>query len=129
MPISFSPSFPHPFPFSLISLSLSHSHTPFLPPPSFLYLRFSQVSVVELLRTIAELVIWGDQHDPRFFDFFLERNVLGTFGALLIRVSHMKREKVEKRGRDRKVDTSMMQKERKEVCDFCWVEYGSDGII
>lgn len=31
---------------------------------------------IETLRSIAELMIWGDQHEPRFFDFFLEKNVL-----------------------------------------------------
>ena len=39
--------------------------------------------VVEWLRSIAELVIWGDKHDPAFFDFFLEKNVIGIFWRLL----------------------------------------------
>ena len=39
--------------------------------------------VVESLRTIAELIIWGDKHDPSFFEFFLEKNVLATFWRLL----------------------------------------------
>lgn len=26
--------------------------------------------IVEVLRSIAELIIWGDQHSPAFFDFF-----------------------------------------------------------
>ena len=29
-------------------------------------------TLVETLRSIAELMIWGDQHDPKFFEFFLE---------------------------------------------------------
>ena len=32
--------------------------------------------VVETLREIAELIIWVDQLEPRFFDFFLEKQVL-----------------------------------------------------
>jgi hypothetical protein len=40
---------------------------------------------VETLRSIAELMIWGDQHNPSFFDFFLEKQVLAQFLKL---VSH-----------------------------------------
>ncbi|KAJ7522979.1 hypothetical protein O6H91_18G033200 [Diphasiastrum complanatum] len=36
-------------------------------------------SIVETLRSIAELMIWGDQHDPSFFDFFMEKQVMGLF--------------------------------------------------
>lgn len=39
--------------------------------------------VVEALRSIAELMIWGDQHEPKFFEFFLERNVMGHFARIL----------------------------------------------
>ena len=35
----------------------------------------TQDVVVETLRSIAELMIWGDQHNPSFFDFFLEKQV------------------------------------------------------
>ena len=38
---------------------------------------------IETLRSIAELMIWGDQHEPRFFDFFLEKNVLFEFYEIL----------------------------------------------
>ena len=34
---------------------------------------------METLREIAEIIIWGDQHDPRFFDFFAEKNILAHF--------------------------------------------------
>lgn len=40
-------------------------------------------ATVETLRSIAELMIWGDQHEPTFFEFFLEKNVLGHFHRLL----------------------------------------------
>ena len=32
--------------------------------------------VVETIRSIAEFMIWGDQHEPKIFDFFLENNVM-----------------------------------------------------
>eukprot|EP00011_Vannellida_sp_DIVA3-517-6-12_P014194 CAMPEP_0114616830 /NCGR_PEP_ID=MMETSP0168-20121206/6887_1 /TAXON_ID=95228 ORGANISM="Vannella sp., Strain DIVA3 517/6/12" /NCGR_SAMPLE_ID=MMETSP0168 /ASSEMBLY_ACC=CAM_ASM_000044 /LENGTH=321 /DNA_ID=CAMNT_0001827953 /DNA_START=54 /DNA_END=1016 /DNA_ORIENTATION=+ len=32
--------------------------------------------VVETLRQLAELIVWGDQNDPRFFDVFLEKATL-----------------------------------------------------
>mmetsp|Transcript_30854 Transcript_30854/g.75239 ORF Transcript_30854/g.75239 Transcript_30854/m.75239 type:complete len:1031 (-) Transcript_30854:172-3264(-) len=36
----------------------------------------NQNVVVETLRQIAELMIWGDKHNPSFFDFFCEKNIL-----------------------------------------------------
>lgn len=35
--------------------------------------------LVETLRQIAEILIWGDQNDSTVFDFFLERNMLSFF--------------------------------------------------
>ena len=35
--------------------------------------------LVETIRSIAEILIWGDQNDSSVFDFFLERFVLETF--------------------------------------------------
>ncbi|XP_055852092.1 protein CLEC16A homolog [Episyrphus balteatus] len=35
--------------------------------------------LVESLRCIAEILIWGDQHDSSVFDFFLEKNMLSFF--------------------------------------------------
>ena len=29
--------------------------------------------IVESLRAIAEIVIWGDQNDPAVFEFFMEK--------------------------------------------------------
>lgn len=40
-------------------------------------------SVVEALRAMSELVIWGDQNDPRIFEFFLENNLMRHFTAFL----------------------------------------------
>ncbi|EFJ50893.1 hypothetical protein VOLCADRAFT_48128, partial [Volvox carteri f. nagariensis] len=30
----------------------------------------------ETIRSIAEFMIWGDQNEPRIFDYFLENNVM-----------------------------------------------------
>ncbi len=40
-------------------------------------------AVVETLRSIAELMVWGDQHDPKFLDYFLENNILQHFTQIL----------------------------------------------
>ncbi|GAB2267401.1 Protein TRANSPARENT TESTA 9 [Dionaea muscipula] len=39
--------------------------------------------VIEALRSIAELVTYGDQHDSAFFDFFMEKQVMGEFVRIL----------------------------------------------
>ena len=39
--------------------------------------------VVESLRTIAELIIWGDKNEPAIFELFLEKNMLGIFWRIL----------------------------------------------
>ncbi|PKA51374.1 hypothetical protein AXF42_Ash002739 [Apostasia shenzhenica] len=39
--------------------------------------------VVEALRSIAELITYGDQHDPSFFEFFMEKQIMGEFARLL----------------------------------------------
>ncbi|XP_031478821.1 protein TRANSPARENT TESTA 9 isoform X1 [Nymphaea colorata] len=39
--------------------------------------------VIEALRTISELVTYGDQHDPAFFEFFMEKQVMGEFVRIL----------------------------------------------
>ena len=36
----------------------------------------NKAQVVETVRSIAEFMIWGDQHEPRIFDFFLEHNIM-----------------------------------------------------
>ena len=40
-------------------------------------------ALVEALRSIAELMIWGDQHEPRFLAYFLENNLLQHFVRIL----------------------------------------------
>ncbi|KAL5699620.1 hypothetical protein ACHQM5_030497 [Ranunculus cassubicifolius] len=39
--------------------------------------------VIESLRSIAEVVTYGDQNDPTFFDFFMEKQVMGEFVRIL----------------------------------------------
>ncbi|XP_061361576.1 protein TRANSPARENT TESTA 9 [Gastrolobium bilobum] len=39
--------------------------------------------VIEALRSIAELITYGDQHDPSFFEFFMEKQVMGEFMRIL----------------------------------------------
>ncbi|KAE9601631.1 putative armadillo-like helical protein [Lupinus albus] len=39
--------------------------------------------VIEALRSIAELITYGDQHDPSFFEFFMEEQVTGEFVRIL----------------------------------------------
>ena len=48
--------------------------------------------VVETLRSIAEIMVWGDQHDPRFLDYFLENNILQHFNQILQQRSNRKGE-------------------------------------
>ena len=49
-------------------------------------------SVVEALRAISELMIWGDQNDPRIFEFFLENNLMRHFTAFLEKPANRKGE-------------------------------------
>jgi protein CLEC16A len=44
-------------------------------------------TVVETLRSIAELTIWGDQHDPSMVEYFLTENMLGHFHQILLQRS------------------------------------------
>ncbi|XP_019442736.1 PREDICTED: uncharacterized protein LOC109347374 [Lupinus angustifolius] len=39
--------------------------------------------VIEALRSIAELITYGDQHDRSFFEFFMEEQVAGEFVRIL----------------------------------------------
>ncbi|KMZ62321.1 hypothetical protein ZOSMA_474G00130 [Zostera marina] len=39
--------------------------------------------LIEALRSISELVIYGDQHDPNFFEFFMEKQIMGEFVHIL----------------------------------------------
>ncbi|KAL4341766.1 hypothetical protein GQ457_08G002480 [Hibiscus cannabinus] len=39
--------------------------------------------VIEALRSMAEVLTYGDQHDPSFFDFFMEKQVMGEFIRIL----------------------------------------------
>lgn len=39
--------------------------------------------VIEALRSIAELITYGDQHDNAYFEFFMEKQVMGEFVRIL----------------------------------------------
>ncbi|CAN1284332.1 Protein TRANSPARENT TESTA 9, partial [Linum perenne] len=39
--------------------------------------------VVEALRSISELITYGDQHDSSFFEFFMEQQVMGEFVRII----------------------------------------------
>ncbi|XP_074605981.1 protein CLEC16A-like isoform X2 [Acropora palmata] len=44
--------------------------------------------LVETLRSIAEILIWGDQNDSRVFDFFLEKSMLLYFLKMMSQKSN-----------------------------------------
>lgn len=44
--------------------------------------------VIETLRQIAELMIWGDQNDDSFFHIIAERNILGYFLSIIAQKYH-----------------------------------------
>ncbi|KAK6131663.1 hypothetical protein DH2020_034570 [Rehmannia glutinosa] len=39
--------------------------------------------VIEALRSISELITYGDQHDTAYFEFFMEKQVMGEFVRIL----------------------------------------------
>ncbi|XP_038889910.1 protein TRANSPARENT TESTA 9 isoform X2 [Benincasa hispida] len=39
--------------------------------------------VIEALRSISELITYGDQHDASFFEFFMEKQIMGEFVRIL----------------------------------------------
>lgn len=44
--------------------------------------------VVETIRSIAEFIIWGDQNDPRMFEYFKEHNLMLYLQHLLRQPAH-----------------------------------------
>ncbi len=46
--------------------------------------------VVETIREVAEYMIWGDQNEPRIFDFFLENNVMTYLHRILLQPANRK---------------------------------------
>ena len=39
--------------------------------------------LIETLRSLAETMIWGDQHEPSFFEYFAEHNIVQHFVRLV----------------------------------------------
>ncbi|XXQ29692.1 FPL domain-containing protein [Plasmodiophora brassicae] len=58
---------------------------------------YNKETVVEILRSIAELMIWGDQHNDNVFYFFCEKNILSRFITIL------------SQSRDRQVTVQILQ--------------------
>jgi protein CLEC16A len=44
--------------------------------------------VVETIRAIAEFMIWGDQNEPRIFDYLLEHNIMTYLHKILLQPSN-----------------------------------------
>jgi len=44
--------------------------------------------VVETVRAIAEFMIWGDQNEPRIFDYLLENNIMTYLHKILLQPSN-----------------------------------------
>ncbi|KAL6575205.1 hypothetical protein OROMI_012490 [Orobanche minor] len=45
--------------------------------------------VIEALRSVAELITYGDQHDAAYFEFFMEKQVMGEF-TMSIMIQNLK---------------------------------------
>ncbi|KAE9464236.1 hypothetical protein C3L33_03866, partial [Rhododendron williamsianum] len=45
--------------------------------------------VIEALRSIAELITYGDQHDSAFFEYFMEKQVMGEFVHYMFSNEHI----------------------------------------
>jgi hypothetical protein len=41
-----------------------------------------------VLAVVAEYILWGDQNEPRIFDFFLENNILTYLHKVLLQSSN-----------------------------------------
>lgn len=47
------------------------------------WIEFVQDMLVEKLRRLSELIVWGETHDPRFLDLFCQRRILADFVSFL----------------------------------------------
>ena len=43
--------------------------------------------IVETLRSVAEIVIWGDQNDTAVFEYFLEKDMITYFDRVCDEIS------------------------------------------
>lgn len=62
---------------------LTRLHAVLLEPENQVVNATNKATLIETLRALAELLIWGDQNDPRVFEFFLEHNMLKHFRRIL----------------------------------------------
>jgi hypothetical protein len=67
---------------------LHRIHNVLLDPANQVVNAFNKAILIETLRELAELLIWGDQNDPRVFEYFLEHNLLRHYKRILAVPSH-----------------------------------------
>lgn len=67
---------------------LHRIHNVLLDPQNQVVNSFNKALLIETLRELAELLIWGDQNDPRVFEYFLEHNLLRHYKRILAVPSH-----------------------------------------
>ncbi|GBF91765.1 hypothetical protein Rsub_04069 [Raphidocelis subcapitata] len=48
----------------------------------------NRATVVETVRAVAEFMIWGDQNEPRIFDYLLENNIMTYLHKILLQPSN-----------------------------------------
>eukprot|EP00892_Ulva_mutabilis_P000723 jgi/Ulvmu1/10651/UM066_0032.1 len=67
---------------------LQRIHNVLLDPANQVVNAFNKATLIETLRELAELLIWGDQNDARVFEYFLEHNMLKHYKRILAVPSH-----------------------------------------
>lgn len=67
---------------------LQRIHNVLLDPANQVVNAFNKATLIETLRELAELLIWGDQNDSRVFEYFLEHNMLKHYKRILAVPSH-----------------------------------------
>lgn len=67
---------------------LQRIHNVLLDPANQVVNAFNKSTLIETLRELAELLIWGDQNDARVFEYFLEHNMLKHYKRILAVPSH-----------------------------------------
>jgi hypothetical protein len=71
---------------------LERLHTVLLDPENQVVNPINKATIIETLRALAEILIWGDQNDPRVFELFLEQNMLKHYKRILEVPSHRRGE-------------------------------------
>eukprot|EP00729_Bicosta_minor_P019074 gene19074-14166_t len=87
----------------------------------------NQSVIVDSLRSIAEVVIWGDQNSGDVFDYFLEKDMVGYFDKVLLQnpgtyVNTQLLQTLKKKRRVRTVDVERESSDRNPHHAFLVVE-------